>query len=34
MMVLMLLAGLFAAPPVTFMIPALVRDNWARARAR
>ena len=27
MMVLMLIAGLFAAPPVAFMIPALVRDN-------
>jgi MFS family permease len=27
MIVLMLIAGLFAAPPVAFMIPALVRDN-------
>jgi MFS family permease len=27
MMVLLLIAGLFAAPPVAFMIPALVRDN-------
>jgi MFS family permease len=27
MMVLLLIAGLFAAPPVTVMVPALVRDN-------
>jgi len=27
MMVLLLIAGLFAAPPVAFMVPALVRDN-------
>lgn len=27
MMVLMVVAGLFAAPPVAFQIPALVRDN-------
>jgi hypothetical protein len=27
MMILLLIAGLFAAPPVTFMVPALVRDN-------
>jgi MFS family permease len=27
MIVLLLIAGLFAAPPVAFMVPALVRDN-------
>jgi MFS family permease len=27
MMALMCIAGLFAAPPVAFMVPALVRDN-------
>src|SRR5262245_8187660 len=27
MMILLLIAGLFAAPPVAFMVPALVQDN-------
>ena len=27
MMILLLIAGLFAAPPVAFMVPALVRDS-------
>src|SRR5262249_19844507 len=27
MIILLLIAGLFAAPPVAFMVPALVRDN-------